>query len=636
MRSLRGSRFWRRFRRQRAALGAAGFLVFLVAVAVFAPLLAPYDPLDQELRNILQPPTGEHLLGTDHLGRDQLSRLIFASRISLLAAVQATLAAVAIGVPLGLVAGYVGGWWDRAIMRTTDIVMALPGIVLVIAVIAVLGNNLTNAMVALGLVFTPPLLRLTRGATLAVREEQYVDAAQVIGLPGRRVIRRHVLPNVASPIVVQLVLTLGFAMLVEAGLAFLGLGVQPPAASWGKMLTEASAYIGHQAFGVFPPGIVITLTVLAVNFLGDGLRDSLGRGVGGHRRPRRGFTATREPEATRPATEPKSLLRISDLSIAFPDDRGEPVPVVQGVDIEIVTGEMVGLVGESGSGKTMTALSVLGLVPAPGVVSGDIGFDGRRLMTLTEAELTNVRGREIGMVFQEPVASLDPVFTIGHQIAEPLRRHLGMSRAEARVHAIELLNRVGVPHPQRRIDDYPHQFSGGMAQRVMIATALSCSPKLLIADEPTTALDVTTQAEILDLLRELQADFGMAVLLITHDLGVIADICDRAYVMYAGQVVEEGGLESVFGHPRHPYTEALLQAAPETSAGARRAAINVIPGSIPEPGEWPTGCRFHPRCRYAITECAAVEPEYRRVEGSMARCLLAERLTLAASDRSAG
>jgi oligopeptide/dipeptide ABC transporter ATP-binding protein len=310
--------------------------------------------------------------------------------------------------------------------------------------------------------------------------------------------------------------------------------------------------------------------------------------------------------------------------------------VVQGVDIEIVTGEVVGLVGESGSGKTMTALSVLGLVPAPGVVSGDIGFDGRRLMTLTEAELTNIRGREIGMVFQEPVASLDPVFTIGHQIAEPLRRHLGMSRAEARVRAVELLNRVGVPHPQRRIDDYPHQFSGGMAQRVMLATALSCSPKLLIADEPTTALDVTTQAEILDLLRELQADFGMAVLLITHDLGVIADICDRAYVMYAGQVVEEGGLESVFGRPRHPYTEALLRAAPETSAGARRAAINVIPGSIPEPGEWPTGCRFHPRCRYAIAECEAVEPEYRRVESSMARCLLAEQLTLAASDRNAG
>jgi peptide/nickel transport system ATP-binding protein len=301
------------------------------------------------------------------------------------------------------------------------------------------------------------------------------------------------------------------------------------------------------------------------------------------------------------------LLEIRDLRTSFLTEEGE-VRAVDGVSLAIAPGRLMGLVGESGSGKTVTALSIMRLLPGTArIASGEIRFDGRNLLTLSEEEMRHVRGAQIAMIFQEPMTSLNPVFTIGSQIAEAIRLHQRKSRREARAQAIEMLRLVKVADAERRIDDYPHQLSGGMRQRVMIAMALSCNPKLLIADEPTTALDVTIQSQILDLLRELQERLGLAVLLVTHDLGVVAEYADDVTILYASRVMERAVAGEIFANPLNPYTRALLQSIPGTGA-TRNRRLRTIPGSIPSPLNPPTGCRFHPRCEMAIGECARVEP----------------------------
>jgi oligopeptide/dipeptide ABC transporter ATP-binding protein len=301
------------------------------------------------------------------------------------------------------------------------------------------------------------------------------------------------------------------------------------------------------------------------------------------------------------------LLEIEDLAVSFRTDRGE-VEALSGVSLGLDEGEVIGVVGESGCGKSLTALSVMGLVPNPPgrITAGRIMFRGRDLLTLGEAAMTRLRGSEIGMIFQEPMSALNPVFTVGEQVAEVLRVHEGLGRAAARERAAGLLARVGIPDPGRRLAQYPHELSGGLRQRVMIAAALACRPRLLIADEPTTALDVTIQAQILALLADLQREFGMATMLITHDLGVVAQVVKRVVVMYAGKVVEQGPVEEVFANPSHPYTAALMRSIPALAEG--QARLPAIPGTVPAPGSWPAGCRFAPRCEHAMPECAAGVP----------------------------
>jgi peptide/nickel transport system ATP-binding protein len=301
------------------------------------------------------------------------------------------------------------------------------------------------------------------------------------------------------------------------------------------------------------------------------------------------------------------VLEVEGLAVDFFTEHG-PVRVVEDVGFRLAAGETFGLVGESGSGKTVTSLAVLGMIgpPAGRVPEGSVRLAGTELRGLPARELQSIRGREISMIFQEPRRSLDPAFTVGDQIAETVRAHLGMSRRDAWRKAIEMLEVVGIPSASRRVHEYPHQFSGGMAQRVMLAIALSCSPKVLIADEPTTALDVTVQAQVLDLIRDLQADLGLAVLFISHDLGVIAEMCDRVAVMYAGQIVEQAPAEELFVRPQHPYTAALLEAIPNADAGGDE--LSAIPGVVPPAHAWPTGCRFHPRCAHAVERCAIDPP----------------------------
>jgi len=334
------------------------------------------------------------------------------------------------------------------------------------------------------------------------------------------------------------------------------------------------------------------------------------------------------------------LLELRELKTHFFTDDGV-LRAVDGVSYALGTGETLAVVGESGSGKSVTALSILRLVPSPPgrIVGGSIRFRGRDLLSLSEAEMRGIRGREISMIFQEPMTSLNPVYTCGEQIIEVLQLHLKLERPAARAQAIELLKKVGIPSPEQRVDEYPHQMSGGMRQRVMIAMALACRPALLIADEPTTALDVTIQAQILELLRSLQAELKMSVLLITHDLGVVAETADRVAVLYAGQVVEYCGVREAFRATRHPYTAGLLASLPRLGAAAAgpRGRLRVIPGQVPDPTRFPAGCRFHPRCPLAVERCRSEMPALRDVGGGhLARCHRAEEIASGSVDPVAG
>ncbi|UFJ43304.1 ABC transporter ATP-binding protein [Brevibacillus humidisoli] len=316
------------------------------------------------------------------------------------------------------------------------------------------------------------------------------------------------------------------------------------------------------------------------------------------------------------------MLEIKGLQTHFFTDHGE-IPAVDGVDLYIKKGEVLGVVGESGCGKSVTSLSVMRLVPHPPgkIVGGSITFKGEDLVAASERRMRQLRGNQIAMIFQEPMTSLNPVYTIGDQISETVRLHRKMGKKEARQHAVEMLQKVGIPRAESIVDEYPHQLSGGMRQRVMIAMAMSCDPELLIADEPTTALDVTIQAQILDLMRKLNKESGTAIMMITHDLGVVAEMCDRVVVMYAGKVVEEGDVRSIFKNPQHPYTRGLIQSVPRMDE--KRERLYSIAGNVPTPGSMPKGCRFAPRCESVVDQCHEAMPELVSVEkGHKSRCWL--------------
>ncbi|WP_419841163.1 dipeptide/oligopeptide/nickel ABC transporter permease/ATP-binding protein [Candidatus Poriferisodalis sp.] len=645
-------RFWVRLRRNKVAVAGAVYLVLTIIAAVFAPVFTSHDEtFATRFQDVLfSPGEAGYLLGTDHVGRDILTRLFYGARYALIAGVEAVLVALVIGVPLGLVIGYFRGWVDRVAMRLVETVVAVPAVVMAMAIITGLGTGLTNAMLAIGLVYSMIITRLTRAEVFAAREEFYVDGARAAGASDRRVMWRHILPNIAPPLIVQTTLLFAQAVLAEAALSFLGIGADASQASWGRMLRDAELSIDRTIWPAIPPGVAIFLTVVAFNVFGDGLRDAFAREARGGRvgvgdvlprlpsldRPSLGQPSLDrpslgQPSAAAPPRPPEAdvpLLSLRGLDIVFPKPgEGTDMTVVRGVDLDIGRGEVVALVGESGSGKTITGLSLMGLVPDPGQASAvSIMLDGKELVGMDFGELRRIRGRDIGIVFQEPSAALNPAYTVGRQVAEPLRVHLGMSKRQARERVIELFAEVGIPDPRKRIDAYPHQFSGGMAQRVMIAMALSCEPKLLIADEPTTALDVTVQGQMLDLIGELAASRGVSVLLITHDLGVVADLADRVAVMYAGEIVETGRLDDVFARPRHPYTEGLIAAIPRNEP--RSGDLPTIPGVVPPPWEWPERCHFADRCRYETVECRRGPVDLRSVGVSLVRCERSHELEL--------
>jgi peptide/nickel transport system permease protein len=623
---------FRRLLRRPGPSIALGFLVVVGLAAVFAPLIAPYDPNAQDIANRYATPSWSHPFGTDDLGRDLLSRIIYGARVSLVVSVSVIAIAMAVAIVVGLFSGYTGGRADSVIMRFADGGLSFPPLVLALAVAGILGPGVRNVILALSIVFVFGLTRLVRGSTLAISQEQFIEASRAAGTRTRRVMSHRVLPNIRSPLLIAATFGIAAAIVAEAGLAYLGLGPRPPTASWGYMLQNAyQRSLYSHTWQLFVPGLAIVLTIFAFNIVGEGLRDVLGvgRSKKAHRSERRGLTTVARPSAAAGAAAPASgaLLEIDGLCVEFTGDRGVS-RVVENVSLAIRPGETVGLVGESGSGKTVTSLSVMRLLPSPPgqIVGGSIRFDGRDLLDLSFQEMRALRGTEISMIFQDPMTSLDPAFTIGSQLAEVQRLHGKVSRAQARARSVELLELVGVPAPKARLRQFPHQLSGGLRQRVMIAIALANEPRLLIADEPTTALDVTIQAQILDLLKRLQRELGMATLFVTHDLGVIADVCDRVAVMYAGQIVEEAPADALFARPQHPYTRGLLRAMPQVGQLEERLAV--IRGQVPLPHEMPGGCRFAPRCDYAIDGCRRAPVELVESRSALVRCRRVDELSL--------
>jgi peptide/nickel transport system permease protein len=626
-RAAESPRLLRRLLHRPLAIACLGYLVVVVAVAIVAPIALPHVAHEQagDLLAVQQGPSWDHPLGTDSLGRDILNRLLVGTRVTMVGVAEALAFALALGVPLGLASGYLGGRFDRGVGWMADLAFSMPGIAIVLVVLSVFPESMLAGMVTLGILAAPAIARIVRSATLPVREELYIAAARVSGLTQPYIIVRHVLPRIAGAVIVLASLFAAAALLAQTGLAYLGLIVPLPEPSWGGMVGDGIANIVQQPWLIWPPGIAMTLTVVAFGLLGDVVRDTTAESWSaapvrpGKRTPRAAAGGAPRNEANSDA-----LLSVEGLTVAFPSRLG-PVKVVEDVSFDIRAGETVGIVGESGCGKTVTAMSLLGLLPGNAeTIAGRIVFDGRDLAALSEQQLRRVRGREIAIVSQEPMVSLNPAYRVGSQLALSVRIHHRISRRAARARAIELLRSVHLPEPELVARRYPHELSGGMAQRVAIARALAGEPRLLIADEPTTALDVTVQAEILDLFRELQRDRDMSILLVTHDWGVIADVCNRAVVMYAGQVVERAKLTPIFREPWHPYTEALLASDPHA---AEAGLLPTIPGGVPKPGEWPEGCRFNPRCRYATESCRlAPVPLLRPVTARETRCIHHEEL----------
>ncbi|NNN31796.1 dipeptide/oligopeptide/nickel ABC transporter permease/ATP-binding protein [Streptomyces sp. S3(2020)] len=599
----------KRFVRKRAALVSAGYLLLVVLVTLLAGPLSPFDPDEQDLTAALQGPSGAHWLGTGELGRDVLSRLMHGGQITLLGVVITLTVYLTLGVPAGMIAGYRGGWFDRLVLKSADLISAVPVIIVLLVVLAVFTNNESAAMAANGLLGAPLLARVVRSATLGVRQELYVRAAVAGGIRDRVIIRRHVLPRVTGAILVQASVFGAYAVLLETGLGFLGLGTTE--ASWGSMIAEASKNIGTDPWLLVPSGFMIISFVLALGLFTDGLRDTFAeryappadkppsRRTG---RPRGASPASAPVRAKVPVEEPDAdaLLSVRGLTVSLRIE-GTPTDVIRDVSFDLRAGDVLGIVGETGCGKTVTATSLLGMLPAGGrIASGTIRFEGADLARADAATLRAVRGRRIGWISQDPISSLDPSFTAGAQVAEAVRLHTGCSRRQARRRALELFEKVRLPDPARVAGSYPHQLSGGMAQRVGIAAALAGEPSLVIADEPTTALDVTVQAEILDLLRELRSA-GTAFILITHDWGVLADLCDRAVVMYAGEVVEEAEVTALVTTPAHPYTAGLLGSDPHHALPGR--PLPAVEGAVPPPAQWPVGCHFQNRCPRVTDAC---------------------------------
>ncbi|WP_449352062.1 dipeptide/oligopeptide/nickel ABC transporter permease/ATP-binding protein [Streptomyces shaanxiensis] len=559
----------------RRPLTAAALLVILgiTAAVVLAPVLAPHPPLAQDLLHAQAGPSAGHPLGTDGLGRDVLSRLLYGGRPTLVGVGLAVLVYAAFGMTLGLVAGYLRGWTDRVIVAVLDVMLSVPAVILTLAVLAIFHQSNAAAMITLGFFASANLARLIRGSCLALREELFVDAARVSGLGPARIMARHIIPGLTGQLLVPVCLFAGNALAIQTGLGFLGLSTPAPAPSWGGMVFDAAQVMEQDPYLLLVSGGVLGLMTLAFGLLGDGLRDlqqDRKRATGG--RMRRPETTVAAEDAVAPSDG--AVLTVRDYSIAFATGQGQR-DVVDSVSFSVRPGEIFGLVGESGSGKTVTGLSLLGLLPPNGAVTGGSAWlAGTRISGLPERELRRIRGREIALVSQEPMMALDPYFTIGSQLSEVVRRTADTSGGKdaVRLRVRDLLTSVHLCDPDNVARRYPHELSGGMLQRIAIAMALAGSPKVLIADEPTTALDVTVQAGILDLLRTLRDERGMAIILITHDLGVVADTCDRAIVMEQGRIVEEGPVEDIFYRPQHPYTRTLIDSTPSIARTEGRIA----------------------------------------------------------------
>ncbi|MDF6065480.1 dipeptide/oligopeptide/nickel ABC transporter permease/ATP-binding protein [[Kitasatospora] papulosa] len=599
---------------------ALGVLIFVVLGAVLAPLLTQ-DPLTTGTP--VQGPSADHWFGTDRAGRDVFARVVHGSRYSLVIGLGATALALVAGSVLGALAATSRKLGDESVMRTLDIVMSFPPIALAAVLVAVFGTSVPVIIFTIAFVYSPSLARVVRANVLAQYGEDYVAAEKVIGARRGYIVLRHVAVNCMAPVMVFATVMVAEAIIFEASLSFIGAGVQDPDPSWGSVLAYGrQILLAGGWWATFFPGLALLITVLALNILSEGLTDASAAPRRARTSPTSATTTAPDPveaastvdvdaalaklarhiEATDPTITPvredaDELLVVRDLAIRFPDRYGD-IPVVDRLNFTVHEGETLGLVGESGCGKSITSLAVMGLLARNAEVSGEILYRGRDLLKLPPKERRALMGPEIAMVYQDALSSLNPSVLVGTQLEQLTSR--GGTKTPT-----ELLELVGLA-PERTLRSYPHELSGGQRQRVLIAMALSRSPRLLIADEPTTALDVTVQAQVVELLVELRDELGFAMVLVSHDLALVGDLSHRVAVMYAGRLAEIGATRSILTDPTHHYSRGLLGSVVSVEAGADR--LHQIRGVVPAPQGFGEGCRFAGRCGAATDLCRTTTP----------------------------
>ncbi|RUP86552.1 dipeptide/oligopeptide/nickel ABC transporter permease/ATP-binding protein [Dermabacter sp. HSID17554] len=600
---------------------AAAFLAILILAAILAPVIAHHDPL--ATGTPVQPPSGEHLFGTDQIGRDVFARVIYGSRSSLIIGLSATALALLVAAVLGSFAATAHKWASEVLMRCLDVVMSIPGIALAAVFVAAFGNSLPVLIMAIGFLYVPQLARVVRANVLSQFGEDYVNASKVMGAGVPWILIKHVARNCLAPILVFATVLVADAIVLEASLSFINAGVQPPDPSWGNILAQGKQLLlSGYWWPTFFPGLMILVTVLSLNILSEGMTDAFASprvktvvDVDADEKKAQaapeaslntlGLIDPQQARATLLESldklhvkesarkdrlvyagdlEAEPLLDVRDLRVSFPNAHGD-VDIVDGVNFTIRPGETMGLVGESGSGKSVTSMAIMGLLPKTARVRGTATLEGKNLLDMNTRQLNEMRGREMAMIYQDALSSLNPSMLIKSQMAQLTKR--GGTRS-----AEELLELVGLD-PKRMLKSYPHELSGGQRQRVLIAMALTRDPKLVIADEPTTALDVTVQKQVVELLNKLREELGFAMLFVSHDLALVAQLAHKITVMYAGQVVEQGTTTEVLTDPRHEYTQGLLGSVLSIEAGADR--LHQVQGTVPSPREFVAGDRFAPR-----------------------------------------
>jgi peptide/nickel transport system permease protein len=628
------SGFWKVFRKNPMAFFGLVMILLMLLVAIFAPVIAPYDPKSSEgigTADVYQPPSPEHPFGTDDAGRDVLSEFVYGARISLVVGFFASFISLVIGGSIGLSAGFYGGKTENTLMRFTDIMLVIPDLPLIIVIVALTKPSLFNIIFVIGIFGWTYTARIVRSQTLSVKSRKFVLRARGIGAGNQHIIRRHVLPLVMPILVVNAILVISSAILYESTLSFIGLG-DPTVISWGQMLNFAFSRGAMSAgawWALVVPGFGIVWVVLGLTLLGHGLEQVLNPRLETHhlvpgkqssQEDREYQSVTRNVKTGAPV-----LLDVQSLSINYVND-GRVARAVQNVSFQLREGELLGLVGESGCGKTTLVMALMRLLPSAGeIANGHIHFHGQDLTQISEEQINDIRWSGISIIFQGAMNSLNPVRTVGDQIAEAIHQHMPVMRPdEVNKRVLELLDLVGIAAEHK--DHFPHQYSGGMRQRAMIAMALSCNPQIVIADEPTTALDVMIQAQILDLLDDLRHKLGLAVIFVTHDLGVVAEMCDSVLVMYGGVTAEYASVDTIYNAPRHPYTQELLKAFPDLSQPDKR--LTSIPGYPPKLDALPPGCRFAPRCPQAFERCNVEMPALSSLNGGdhIVSCHLVERV----------
>lgn len=607
----------------RTPLGSAGFglLTLTLFMAVFAPLLWDHQATSFDTDNMLAGASAQHWFGTDNLGRDIFYRVLVATRLSIVLAVSATLISVVVGIVLGSAPMLLGRWLGRPIIGLVNTVVAFPGLLLVLFFAVVFGVGAKGAVLAVGFAGAPVFARLCHTLMAGVAGRDFVAAARASGVSSGRILIRHVLPNIAEPLMVNATIGAGGVLLSFAGLSFLGLGVQSPDYDWGRMMQDGLTGIYVHPLAALAPGAAVIIAGLAFNLSGEAVARSLGvqvdltwRAVVTPRRRR----APAPGAQTGADTDRDLVLDVRDLHVTFPHSGAEISPV-RGVTFQVRRGEAVGIVGESGSGKSLTALAVADLLEFPARVdAARLAFLGADLHD--GADHRHLLGTSLAVVFQDPMTSFNPAHRVGAQLAEAARAHQRATRAHAWQRAVDRLRAVRIPDPRRRARQYPFEFSGGMRQRAMIGMGLMGTPKLIVADEPTTALDVTVQRQVLDMLQEVRAADGVAVILISHDVSVIAEVCDRVLVMYAGRIVEDLPAGDLADGARHPYTRALVAAVPDMRSDIH-APLATIPGQPVDPAHVPAGCAYAARCPLSDDRCRSQDPPLEsRAGGSRVAC----------------